>query len=214
MDVLGFGIVQLDNGCINYVLLVLDISGNILSIYHIFHSGNGKIVEFSPNDIIIQELQNLDIVVASVKVDHTSQLYKFDSFESSLGSSFIAHADALSKLWHERFGHLNYRYLQQLSTQKLVLGLPKVSCTDGVCSGCVLGKQHQDPFPKGKAWRATTPLELVHNDLMSFPTCSFSGAKYALNFIDDFSRRSWVYFLKYKSEVLATFKNFKAFFEK
>ena len=95
-----------------------------------------------------------------------------------------------------------------------MLGLPKVSCTDGVCPGCVLGKQHQDPFPKGKAWRATTPLELVHSNLMSFPTRSFSGAKYALTFIDDFSHRSWVYFLKYKSEVLATFKNFKDFVEK
>jgi hypothetical protein len=101
-----------------------------------------------------------------------------------------------------------------LSTQNLVLGLPKVSCTDGVCPGCVLGKQHQDPFPKGKALHATTPLELVHSDLMSFPTHSFSGAKYALTFIDDFSCHSWVYFLKYKSEVFATFKTFKDFVEK
>jgi hypothetical protein len=138
----------------------------------------------------------------------------FDCFEPSSGSSFIAHVDSLSRLWHEIFGHLNYKYLQQLSTQNLVLGLPKVSCTDGVCLGCVLGKQHQDPFPKGKALHATTPLELVHSDLMSFPTHSFSGAKYALTFIDDFSRRSWVYFLKYKSEVFATFKTFKDFVEK
>ena len=62
--------------------------------------------------------------------------------------------------------------------------------------------------------RATMPLELVHNDLMIFPTRSFSGSKYAPTFIDDFSHRSWVYFLKYKSEVLATFKIFKAFVEK
>ena len=65
-----------------------------------------------------------------------------------------------------------------------------------------------------KEWCATTPLQLVHRDLMSFPTCSFLGAKYALTLIDDFSRCFWVYFLKYKSEVLATFKNFKAFVEK
>jgi hypothetical protein len=142
--------VQLDKGCINDVLLVPDISANLLSIYQICHSGNGKTIEFSPNDVIIRELQNPDIVVASGKVDHSSRLYKFASFESSLGSSFIAHVDALSKLWHERFGHLNYRYLQQLSTQKLVLGLPKVSCTDGVCPGCVLGKHIKILFLKEK----------------------------------------------------------------
>ena len=92
--------------------------------------------------------------------------------------------------------------------------LPKVSCTKGVCLGFVLGKQHQDPFPKGKASYATTPLELVHSDLMSFPTHSFPGAKHVLTFIYDLSRHSWVYFLKYTSEVFSTFKTFKAFVEK
>jgi hypothetical protein len=94
-----------------------------------------------------------------------------------------------------------------------VLGIPKVSCIDGVCSCCVLVKQHQDPFPKGKALCYST-FELVHSDLMSFPTCSFSGAKYSLTFIDDLSCHSWVYFLKYKSEVFANFKTFKNFIEK
>jgi hypothetical protein len=80
-----------------------------------------------------------------------------------------------------------------------VLGLPKVSCSDGVCLGCVLGKQHQDNFPKGKALQAMKPLELVHSDLMSFLNRSFSRAKYALTkFIGDFSSCSLVYFLKYK----------------
>lgn len=49
---------------------------------------------------------------------------------------------------------------------------------------------------------------------MSFPTCSFWGDKYVLTFIDDFSRFSWVYFLKYKSDFFATFKTFTAFVEK
>lgn len=101
-----------------------------------------------------------------------------------------------------------------MHSQKLVIGLPKVSCTDGVCPAYVLGKQHQDSFPKGIAMRTTKSLELVHNDLMIFPTHSFSGSKYLLTFIDDFSRISWVYFLKYKSEDLATFKNCKASIEK
>lgn len=99
-------------------------------------------------------------------------------------------------------------------TQNLVVGLPKVFFIDGVCEGCVFGKQHQYPFPKGRALRETTPFELVHSDLMSFSTLSFSGAKYELTFIDDFSWNPWVYFLKYKSEVFAIFKSFKAFIEK
>ena len=101
-----------------------------------------------------------------------------------------------------------------MHSQKLFLGLPKVSCTDGVCPGCVISKQHQDSFPKGKALHATKPLKLVHNDFMIFPIHSFSGSKYVLTFIDDFLCISWVYFLKYKSEILDTFKTFKDFVEK
>ena len=40
-----------------------------------------------------------------------------------------------------------------------------------------------------------------------------SQAKYALTFIDDFSRYCWVYFLKHKSEVFGLFKVFKALVE-
>jgi hypothetical protein len=83
----------------------------------------------------------------------------------------------------------------------MVTGLPLVSCRDGVCVGCVLDKHHRDNFDKRASWHASGPLQLVHSDLcgpLSSP--SFSGCKYFLTFIDDFSRRTWVYFLKLKSE--------------
>ena len=35
---------------------------------------------------------------------------------------------------------------------KMVLGLPSISSTKGVCEGCVLGKHHKEMFDKGKAW--------------------------------------------------------------
>ena len=42
---------------------------------------------------------------------------------------------------------------------------------------------------------------------------SMSQDKYALTFIDEFSRYCWVYFLKHKSEVFGLFKVFKALVE-
>jgi transposase InsO family protein len=42
----------------------------------------------------------------------------------------------------------------------------------------------------------------------------FSGCKYFLTFIDDFSRCTWVYFLKLKSEVFDTFLAYRALVEK
>src|SRR5438270_4058852 len=45
-------------------------------------------------------------------------------------------------------------------------------------------------------------------------TTSIGGNRYFLTFIDDYSRKTWIYFLKQKSKVFSCFKNFKAFVEK
>ena len=44
-------------------------------------------------------------------------------------------------------------------------------------------------------------------------TLSLSGHEYYVTFIDDFSRKTWIYFLKTKGEVFAQFKEFKALVE-
>ena len=45
-------------------------------------------------------------------------------------------------------------------------------------------------------------------------TPSIGGARYFLTFIDDFSRKIWMYVLKSKSEVLARFKEWKTLVER
>ena len=42
---------------------------------------------------------------------------------------------------------------------------------------------------------------------------SLSGYVYYVSFIDDFSRKSWIYFLKGKNEVFSKFKEYKALVE-
>ena len=41
-------------------------------------------------------------------------------------------------------------------------------------------------------------------------TTTLSGAKYFATFIDDYSKKTWIYFLKTKDEVFNQFKDFKA----
>ena len=119
-----------------------------------------------------------------------------------------------SWLWHMRFGHLNFGSLKFLAKKKFVIGLPSVEFLDKKCESCILGKKHRDPFPKGKAWRANRPLELIHSDLCSVEVPSNGGSKYFITFIDDFSRKTWVYFLKNKSDACDVFKKFKYYVEK
>ena len=42
---------------------------------------------------------------------------------------------------------------------------------------------------------------------------SLRGYVYYVSFIDDFSRKTWIYFLKKKDEVFSKFKEFKALIE-
>ena len=62
--------------------------------------------------------------------------------------------------------------------------------------------------------RAKHILELPHNDVfgpMKVP--SLGKSMYYVSFIDDFSRNTWIYFLKKQSEVFDRFKEFKALVE-
>ena len=45
------------------------------------------------------------------------------------------------------------------------------------------------------------------------PITSMNGSSYVLNFIDDFSEYTWVFFIKKKSEVCEKFIELKALFE-
>ena len=59
-------------------------------------------------------------------------------------------------------------------------------------------------------------MDLIHSDLYGpIPVDTLSGFSYFITFIDDYSRKTWIYFLKTKEfdEVLDRFKEFKALVE-
>ena len=120
-----------------------------------------------------------------------------------------------SWLWHLRFRHLNFNGLKLLSQNEMVKGLPSIDHPEQLCNGCLLGKQHRRSFSKEASSRASKPLQLVHTDICRpiIPT-SLGKNMYFLIFVNDFSRKTWIYFLKEKSEVFSAFKKFKVFVEK
>ncbi|KAK3007126.1 hypothetical protein RJ639_015840 [Escallonia herrerae] len=52
-----------------------------------------------------------------------------------------------SMLWQCRYGHLNYPNLKELNKKDMVIRLPSIQSSNGVCEGCVYGKMHKLPFP-------------------------------------------------------------------
>jgi hypothetical protein len=205
------GIVDLEWGFFKNVLYVPSLSVNILSIYLIIHSGSVRKVEFTPYSAVIIDI-SIGSQLAHGIADHGSCLYLFSYFvPKSINIVFLSQSNDINKLWHEIFGHLNYNYLHQLSKENMVEGLPAIKFTSGVCKGCILGKHPEKKFEKGKEQRDSSPLEMIHSDIMGpFLYTSIIKAQYVLTFIDDFSHFTWVFVLKLKSEVFECLLEFKA----
>ena len=88
----------------------------------------------------------------------------------------------------------------------MVEGMSNCSLDFDLCEHCVYEKQNQEIFPSS-AMRAEGILQLVHSDVfgpVSVP--SLGKSMYYVSFIDDFSRKTLIYFLRKKSEVFDKFK--------
>ena len=69
-------------------------------------------------------------------------------------------------MWHFRFGHLNFGGMKLQNKNNMVKGFPLIDRTERVCEGCIFGKQHRETFLVRNSYRARTPLEIVHYDIV------------------------------------------------
>ena len=209
--------VQLSAGdikALGEVLHVPSITKNLISV--------GQMVErnfqvrFNQQGCFIEDMGNHMQLIARGKKH--GRMFKLDAIMPEVEAAMYAHTDGQVsdiEMWHKRIGHMNYNRLKTLPTSGIVKGVPKFRVTGPatVCSACQTGKQARLPFPK-QARRAHRILELIHSDVWMPSQPSLSGYEYYVSFIDDYSRKTWVYFLKRKNEVLEKFKEFKALVEK
>jgi Integrase core domain len=104
-----------------------------------------------------------------------------------------------------------------MADKHLAKGMPvDLSRLPQLCKHCVLGKQTKTPVPKKREGKkATRLLEKVHSDIMGPEDVHMpDGGLYALNFIDNYSDKTWVYILKKKSDATPRFKEWCAIVEK
>ena len=108
--------------------------------------------------------------------------------------------------------HLHYDV--PLKLKKFVSGIPDVQAHhDGICIGCVSGKKTRGPFPSSEN-KTNDILHLIHSDICGLmPVHYIGGHIHYITLIDDFSRKTWIYYLKHKNEAFEMFKEFKALVE-
>ena len=110
-----------------------------------------------------------------------------------------------SELWHMRLTHINYKSLPHVN--KVVTCLLDLNIDhEGTYKGCVRGNNIKNPFPKSET-KTKGMLELIHSNVCGpIPFTSLRGYEYYVTFIDDYSRKTWIYFLKTTDEVFKEFK--------
>lgn len=107
-------------------------------------------------------------------------------------------------MWHKRLGHISF-YNMRFLNLKIPTGLK--------CKVCIKGKQSRLPFTD-TGNRATKKLELIHSDVGGpISVKSMSGCKYYITFIDDFTRKVFIYCIHNKGQVFQCFEKFKTLVE-
>jgi len=113
-----------------------------------------------------------------------------------------------SSLWHQRLGHISEKGMKLMAAKGKLSILKHVDV--GVCEHCMFGKQKKVSFSRVGKTPKVEKLELVHIDVWGpTPVKSVGNSCYYVTFIDDSTRKVWVYFLNNKSDVFSVFKRWK-----
>ena len=107
-------------------------------------------------------------------------------------------------LHHCRLGHPSFESLSKMYPELF----RKIDKGRLVCDACELGKHTRSTYG-AIGLRSCEPFILIHSDVWDpCPVTSVNGTKWFITFIDCFTRMTWIYIMKQKSEVLKCFQDF------
>ncbi|KAK9224840.1 hypothetical protein WN943_009878 [Citrus x changshan-huyou] len=121
----------------------------------------------------------------------------------------LSHSSPVSStsinILHRQLGHPSSTVMKHVLTDCKHLQFNNKTQIPDFCDAYQYGKVHKLHF-KTTANKTASPLELIHTNLWGpAPITSLNGYKYYISFIDDYSRYTWIYPLKTKSQALSVF---------
>ncbi|CAL2231001.1 unnamed protein product [Prunus armeniaca] len=184
------------------VMLVENLQANLISISQLCDDGSS--VWFDKDQCYVADFQGKKVMSGMRSKDNCYCI------QVNENKSLVCNraTDDVMELWHRRLGHINFRDLLKLSKNECVRGLPKLSGKSArVCGACQLGKQVKSAHKSISYISTSQPLDLLHMDLVGpIQTESIGGKKYMLVLVDDFTRFTWVDFLREKSDAFKSFR--------
>ncbi|GJV85601.1 retrovirus-related pol polyprotein from transposon TNT 1-94 [Tanacetum coccineum] len=199
--IMRYGDYQLGNVIISRVYYVEGLGHNLFLVGQ-FCDADLE-VAFQKNTCFIRNLEGVDLLSGS----RDTNLYTI-SLDDMLKTSPICLLSKASKtkswLWHRRLSHLNFGALNKLAKDGLARGIPKLKFQkDHLCSACALGKSKKSSHQPKAEDTNQEKLYLLHMDLCGpMRVESINGKKYILVIVDNYSRFTWVKFLRSKDEAL------------
>ncbi|GFF60823.1 retrovirus-related Pol polyprotein from transposon TNT 1-94, partial [Aspergillus udagawae] len=181
---------------------------------HLARNATASVASREPSDAVMADGDPLELSGAH-SMATTSELRSCDALANLKDDASIGvDQETPEELWHARMGHLNREDLRLVLRQS---GTPYRSLTSQElqatprCPACMAGKRHQKRHSRRRkpSIRSSRIFELVHSDLMEMPLGK-DGSRYVVTFTDDYSRGSWSYAMKWKSEALQKFQLFEA----
>jgi hypothetical protein len=108
-------------------------------------------------------------------------------------------------LWHHRLGHMSEKWMHIIQKMNLLPDLKQIDLD--FCEHCVYGKHKIVIFLRVGKEKKSEILELVHTDVWGpDQVSSLGGSRYYVTCIDDVTRKTWIYCIRQKYDVLDTFK--------
>nr|GFA97212.1 retrovirus-related Pol polyprotein from transposon TNT 1-94 [Tanacetum cinerariifolium] len=192
-SILGFGDLQWGNILIFRVYFVEGLGHNLFSVGQ-FCDSNLE-VAFRRNACFVRNLEGVDLL----KGDRSTNLYTINLNEmaSTFPICLMARASSTkSWLWHQR------DTINDLARNDLVAGLPKFKFhKEHLCPSCEQGKSKRASHPSKPVPNSRQRLHHLHMDLCGpMRIASINGKRYVLVIVDDYSRYTWVHFLRSKDE--------------
>ncbi|GJU92015.1 putative ribonuclease H-like domain-containing protein [Tanacetum coccineum] len=205
--IMGYGDYVMGDSVISRVYYVEGLGHNLFSVGQFCDSDLE--VAFRKHTCFVRDIKGTDILKGS----RGTNLYTI-SIDEMMKSSPICLLSKASKskswLWHRRLNHLNFGTINDLARKDLVRGLPRLKFEkDHLCSACQLGKSKKFSHrPKSENTNMEV-LHTLHMDLCGpMRVQSIKGKKYILVIVDDYSRFTWVKFLRSKDETPEFVTNF------
>lgn len=189
---------------INVVLYAHGLKHNLISITQIYDKG--YMIQFAKDKYEIKDKEENETLVVGIRTN--DNCYVIDPTNNNSKACLISQTEE-SNIWHQRLGHINFKDVIKLSKKELVMSLPNLNKLNNlVCKGCQMGKQIKIAHKKLTLIGTSRPLGLLHIDLAG-PTRmeSLRDKRYFFVIVDDFSRYTWVTFLREKSEAFDEFMN-------